>query len=149
MELGDKNENEMMKTDIESDGEDGGVTRQAQQQKYENPTPNTDTTTALTALMARIRIMTQAVTEMRKEVKTTDDNRKKREKEVATKSRIQKEKLEKKDGADKREAEERRREEIRKADKKEAEEKIKQKPMKQKKDKWNKHKIKWHSWQRW
>ena len=126
IEPGNQNEIKVMKSDVEDDGEQNGVTRKAQQHKCINPTPNTVTTTALTALMATIKIVTQAVTKMRKEVKITDDNIKKREEVEATKSRILKEKLEKKDRADEREAEreaeERRWEEMRKADKKEAKE---------------------------
>ena len=44
MEPGNRNEIEVMETDVEDDGIENGVTREAQQQKCENPTPNTDTT---------------------------------------------------------------------------------------------------------
>ena len=40
---GNRNETELIKTDVESDGEDGGATGDPKQQTYGNLDPNTDT----------------------------------------------------------------------------------------------------------
>ena len=44
MEPGNQNKTELMKTDVESDGEDDRPRRNLKRQKYENSKPNTDTT---------------------------------------------------------------------------------------------------------
>ena len=41
-----------MKTDVKDDGEEAGVTREAQQKKCEHLTPNTDTTALMAATIA-------------------------------------------------------------------------------------------------
>ena len=63
-----------MKTDVEDNGEENGVTREAQQQKCENPTPN-----IIQTLATALSPMTEVVEGMKSELKATDDNRRKRE----------------------------------------------------------------------
>ena len=148
-----------MKTDGEEDGEENSVTREAQQQKCENPTPNIIQTLATT-----LSPMTEVVEGMKGELKATDDNRRKREKKV-TKPEVQRGKVAKKDRVDEREAEEKKK-------RKKFEKKIRRKPRKfkekikqrrrnvanqnkrrhridllnQTRNNWNRHKIQTQSW---
>ena len=79
-EPGNRNEIEVMKSDLEYDGEEDGATREAQPKKYENPTSNIDTTndnTCNSCISASRNIDNGKVTNMEtKSVPTNDEGNK-------------------------------------------------------------------------